>query len=111
MTTAQIELSKYNTSTEILMADGVFTTHSSTVAENNTLFFTVWQPGEELNEVSINNVLELHNNDKIDTVHILPLDSSTFNIGTEEFKWKQIFGTDLITNSIQTKTIELYSGK
>ena len=107
-TGTQIEFSKDLTPGE--PTHGIFTLHSSTEVANNKLLFTVWNPiTDEGKEVSENAILEL-NPEGIKTVHILPTEPTKYNLGSLDARWRILIGSELFTDRLQTKTINLYSG-
>lgn len=103
-TGTQIEFLK---DSDILSKHGIYTIHSDNDSVNSILF-TVWN-SEDVTEISRNVILQLFKN-KIETVHILPIESESFDIGKENTIWKLMTGSILKTTTLQSKTINLYSG-
>ncbi len=91
---------------------GIYSTHSVESEDKNSIVFTVWNPEEDVdNDVSRNVILEINGDNNIKTVHILPLEPEVFDIGTEELRWNVLTGSVLKTDMLQSKTINMYSGK
>jgi len=103
-TGTQIEFLK---DTDTLSKHGIYTVHSDNNSVNS-IIFTVWN-NEDVTEISRNIILQLFKN-KIEMVHILPIETETFDIGKENLKWKLMTGSILKTTMLQSKTINLYSG-
>ncbi len=107
-TGTQIEFYK---NLEIKAAHAIFSGHSNTNKENNILSFSVWNVEEDLeNEVSRNIVLSIKGTEEVETVHILPTEPDKYNLGSLESRWRLLIGSELFTDKLQTKTINLYSG-
>ena len=93
-------------------AHAIYSIHSNT-KENNILAFSVWNIEEDKhnhNEISRNIVLSIKGTEEVETVHILPTEPAKYNLGSLENRWRLLIGSELFTNKLQTKTINLYSG-
>jgi hypothetical protein len=92
------------------MADAIYSEHSSSDPAGNSITFAIWHPSEDENTPSVNEILKISGNDTVTAVHILPLESDIYNLGTDEKRWLLSTGSQMYNDTTQTKTLSLYSG-
>lgn len=93
------------------MIHGLYSSHSETDNAGNTVFFGVWTPQSDTNEVGRKKIIEFNAETGVNTIHILPIENNKYDIGSDDKPFMTAIGSEIYTDVVKTKTFRLHSGK
>ena len=92
----------------------IYTYHNESEADRNSMTFKIW-------DSSIKNILEepnssdpdviLQGDEKVFTKNINPFLNDTYDLGSEESKWRKTNSVNIYSDSTKTAKLKLWNGK
>jgi hypothetical protein len=106
---AQIAFARKTSENDML--HGLFSSHSEIDNEGNSVFFGMWTPQCDVDEIGRKKIIEFNAESGVNLIHILPIENTKYDIGSDDKPFMTAIGSEIYTDVIKTKTFRIHSGK
>lgn len=93
------------------MVHGLYSSHNAVDDNGNSVFFALWTPQSDIDEVGRKKIMDFNSETGVNMIHILPIENSKYNIGSDDKPFTATIGSEIYTDVIKTKTFRLHAGK